>query len=140
MACHDTTSPGTAGPPHGSPRGSWTPPRGTTCILDAPKWDSAWLRLLLAAGGFPEDAVRLRDVHVAYGRACDRIRLRHDAGKLVATMVLDAGYAEEARFRPRYRALDDARAPLWTLAWEDPEAGGPGGVIQVGPGSAAQDA
>lgn len=106
----------TAGPPpRGSPGGSWTPSRGTTCIRILRSGIRAWLRLLLTAEGFPEDAVRLWDVHVAYGRACQRLRLRHDASKLSVAIVLDAGYAEEARFRPRHRAMDNARALLWTL-------------------------
>ncbi len=102
---------------------------GQTVFSDAPGFDGGWLDVLLSAGDFPSDAVRLTDVTTAYAAACrplfggmpptdhaDYERERSICGRRAALLVAEATAEEDARGPRRHRALADAQALQRTWA------------------------
>ena len=96
---------------------------------DAPGFDAAWLDVLLSAGDYPSDAVRLVDVGQAYAESCCPLMIgmpspgmndyelqKWRRSQQAIRIMADAGSEEEARGPRRHRALEDAKSLQRTWA------------------------
>lgn len=89
---------------------------GHDLYASAPEWDGKWLSDLLEAGGFPRDALTLRDTEVAQAEVIaetlgiDLATAPRDPGEKLPTVVetiMVLAQMEERRHH-HHRALDDA--------------------------------